>query len=1188
MVFWLLLVTLNPSVNVTDWAHSAIRIVIPSRTAVTDASFEPGNRVLTGNANAFQGYTFVPGDTFLVTEAKGYYLEDLNPGLLRAYRIEERLSDSSIRLESIIRSPDAIPGGAGIYIYHLKGKLQREATAEMLKTYLSESLPNATVDIDTSCLASGINVHLGQSQCGMTAISLIDLDDEGYVLKGLDDANHVIAGPTEEGTENGTYEFLERHLGVRWVMPDSHFTSAELAQIEPAPVDAPADGAGKYLVRGDHVPVHTILTIPQTEVRESPAYLTRAGSGYGFSSNGVISTQRQWTRKLRGNSRVDPSHNTHRLFPPSIYGGSHPEFYPDQLIPVYDYQTDWFPNFSASALAAAAADRLKMYFDDNQEAASFPIGLEDTGPATKRDTSVASFAREPVAEGCTTNPPADCTTRVAFNSIGLRDMSWSYFQWANEAVALLRGPSYSGYGNNKYLGALAYDETFDPPDRDTRDGRAGFGPLGPMVDDHVIPFFAFERLKLVDDRAGVGQRARYEALLGRWANVTSGDLGAYDYLASALAPVPHLSEISRYLQSDYNAGVRHSRSEHYPNWGEAFKFYAYFKLLWKPDLKIFDDQNGPGLLTDWCTAAVGPEAASHLVEFYTDWDDFWSGVDGAGARSLNYLRYARGSFVSVIATEYLDHPTVAQLLEHSAQTLDDCVAAATAPGSSATTHQKNRAWLMRAQYGYWAITGQARRAATLAHTEALAGQVVEAAGVLQDSIVAEQDRMDWVKPWPLDNTHGNDHIMGVAGGIPKHYLFDLMGKWWDRDLMFRLLAMKDDAAVTSTINSIDPAAYPDLVTELSISKSVWNHLCQAPAMTPLNADPGFSNTSLNDHWRTSVADGVSNPFSVVDDPASGSNQGKVVKIAGASGSESYIYQSVSNLSYATTADYILFVRVYADTPPTRGTVYIQAPARTNISLAGVFVVGRGLVEIHPISGEWITVACPVRLPPTTQDIGMFLVMRDMPDDEPDYAIYVDDFQLQRVDVAAPLLGPLSAGATSVTVSGVDADAANVTLYKNGAQLGPPVVPNGNNSVIFNNLALSPGDVVYAVMQSTEGVPYQTREMIVPCPDDADGDGIADCIDLCPTTPAGNPPGLSGCPPLRFDFDLNGRVDEDDYDQFKLCVTGPTIFGPPATGCTAAQFAACDVDNDGDGDLDDYGAFQRCYSGAGNYDPHCAD
>jgi hypothetical protein len=58
-----------------------------------------------------------------------------------------------------------------------------------------------------------------------------------------------------------------------------------------------------------------------------------------------------------------------------------------------------------------------------------------------------------------------------------------------------------------------------------------------------------------------------------------------------------------------------------------------------------------------------------------------------------------------------------------------------------------------------------------------------------------------------------------------------------------------------------------------------------------------------------------------------------------------------------------------------------------------------------------------------------------------------------------------------------------------------------------------------------------------------------------------------------DFDHDGDVDLDDYEQFELCSTGP-ILQIPGVGCDFADF-------DGDSDVDegDFDLFQRCFSGA---------
>ncbi|MBI4580554.1 MAG: IPT/TIG domain-containing protein, partial [Planctomycetes bacterium] len=67
-----------------------------------------------------------------------------------------------------------------------------------------------------------------------------------------------------------------------------------------------------------------------------------------------------------------------------------------------------------------------------------------------------------------------------------------------------------------------------------------------------------------------------------------------------------------------------------------------------------------------------------------------------------------------------------------------------------------------------------------------------------------------------------------------------------------------------------------------------------------------------------------------------------------------------------------------------------------------------------------------------------------------------------------------------------------------------------------------------------------------------------------------------------DFDRDGDVDADDFEQFVSCASGPAV--ALESGCEAKDF-----DGDGDADQSDFGFFQRCYSGANvAANPGCAN
>jgi hypothetical protein len=89
--------------------------------------------------------------------------------------------------------------------------------------------------------------------------------------------------------------------------------------------------------------------------------------------------------------------------------------------------------------------------------------------------------------------------------------------------------------------------------------------------------------------------------------------------------------------------------------------------------------------------------------------------------------------------------------------------------------------------------------------------------------------------------------------------------------------------------------------------------------------------------------------------------------------------------------------------------------------------------------------------------------------------------------------------------------------------------------------------------------------------DTDEDGVGDAADVCLDTPPGWPVDGIGC--LVGDFDLDGDVDDSDYEAFGACVHGPTGSPGPTCGVDA------DLDGDGDVDLGDFGEFQPAF-GAG--------
>ncbi len=102
--------------------------------------------------------------------------------------------------------------------------------------------------------------------------------------------------------------------------------------------------------------------------------------------------------------------------------------------------------------------------------------------------------------------------------------------------------------------------------------------------------------------------------------------------------------------------------------------------------------------------------------------------------------------------------------------------------------------------------------------------------------------------------------------------------------------------------------------------------------------------------------------------------------------------------------------------------------------------------------------------------------------------------------------------------------------------------------------------------------------------DTDADGVGDACDLCSSTVPGAVVDAAGCPwTIPGDFDGDGDVDQDDYDHFRDCLSGPAIPQMDPLCHNAG------MDDDGDIDQEDFGIFQRCLSGQGSpSDPDCSN
>ncbi|WP_158289380.1 DUF4838 domain-containing protein [Paenibacillus flagellatus] len=270
--------------------------------------------------------------------------------------------------------------------------------------YKSAGVTLQVVQSASSAPSGYVKIRVGPTTGLPSAVTtaLAGLDEDGFVIHSAGDTITIV-GPTPWGTEFGVDEFLERYVGVRWLMPGPD---------------------GEDVPQATNVPVPTGVLL-----REEPAFVSRKLAPMGTPGHSIGPENIQWARDNRMHRRIEFGHNLYELFDPAVFA-SHPEYYPNNTLPTTT--TKWQPCFSNPNTVTAAITRIVQYFNAHPDATSYSLGVNDEG--------------------------GFCETTTAKNSGDYFDFSDLYYGWVNQVVAgvLQVHP-------DKYFGVLAYREVMDPP-----------------------------------------------------------------------------------------------------------------------------------------------------------------------------------------------------------------------------------------------------------------------------------------------------------------------------------------------------------------------------------------------------------------------------------------------------------------------------------------------------------------------------------------------------------------------------------------------------------------------------------------------------------------------------------------------------------------------------------------------------
>src|SRR5690606_21511721 len=278
--------------------------------------------------------------------------------------------------------------------------------ANSLSHYIYKST-NARLKVNNSIDPKSNNIIIATQYKGVNK-NYEKLDEDGFIIQTANNSV-IISGKTDWGTEYGVYEFLERFIGIRWLMPTELWTE---------------------------IPTKSTIRISNIEITENPKFLSR--SFFPINMENKDDLLYAWGRNNRLRNRVEFHHNLRNLFNSETINKTHPQFLPlidgKRYVPTNRRDWNWQPNFQARGIDSYSANKIIQYFKQNPEATSFSLGVNDGHNFDSRNSSGKR------------------------NYIGVEDYSDAYYSWVNKTVSMVNR-SLPG----KKFGLLAYNRVAEPP-----------------------------------------------------------------------------------------------------------------------------------------------------------------------------------------------------------------------------------------------------------------------------------------------------------------------------------------------------------------------------------------------------------------------------------------------------------------------------------------------------------------------------------------------------------------------------------------------------------------------------------------------------------------------------------------------------------------------------------------------------
>ncbi len=372
------------------------------------------------------------------------------------------------------------------------------------------------------------------------------LPAEGFIIN-TQDADLLLAGQGDRGTEYAVYTFLEKYAGARWYVPDATV-----------------------------LPKHATLRIPAIDDTETPAF------AYRDTDDAIVFGQAAWDAHLKLNGVDIPddarhggnyplfngNENFYELVPPDKYFATHPEYYSmidGKRISSDGSQLDLTNQDVLRIVTQAAIDWAKA----NPKAMVFGLSPDDAVNGDSQD-------------------PQSQTSDLKYGA-----PSGTLLNFVNQVAANLKA---AFPGRDLWVETLAYQYTQKAP-------TPGTIVPGPNVLICLAPIYACVGHPLATDPPNKDSNG---ALIA-WSHIARGHLQIWHYttdFANYLDPMPDWDEIGADMLHYKLNGVSgmFCEGDYQNSDGEmqAMRVWVLAHLFWNPHQDVWK------LIKDFCDGYYGP------------------------------------------------------------------------------------------------------------------------------------------------------------------------------------------------------------------------------------------------------------------------------------------------------------------------------------------------------------------------------------------------------------------------------------------------------------------------------------------------------------------------------------------------------------------------------------------------------